>query len=235
MQAFETSGYTLKEEKVTAISDNIVKGTFVLENHLPFPGYYGLVMKEPNTPRSIFFITTEKHTWESILRATDKINERFSSNLNGAAAEIQTGKRTYYGIRVRGIPTYEGIKNFQEAYADQGFKMERSHKINSDMPALIKVKKFFHIHPIADGIYSDDTNRSMSYILADSHLEWDDFRKVALYVKNNMEDANYDIVSGVFYMHGGVRDMVRVLKPDISKELLLEIQSKYKKEHRKYL
>ena len=235
MQAFETSGFTLKEESVNAIKENIMKGTFVLENHLPFPGYYGLIMKEPNVPQSVFFVTSEKYSWESILRATEQINDQYKTNLNGAASELFIGKKTYYGIRVKGIPNYEAIRNYQEAYAKLGFKMEKAKRINEDVPVLIKVKKFFHIHPVAEGIYRDDANKDMSYILSDSHLDWEDFRKVVMYVKNNMEDKNYDIVSGVFYMKGGVKDMLRILKPDISTELLQEIQSKYKKEHRKYL
>jgi len=235
MQAFETSGYTQKEEQIHPIDQHVIKGSFVVENNQPFPGYYGLIMKESNVPRSIFFITTEKYSWESILRATEEVNKRYKSNLNGAAAEIVIGKKTYYGIRVKGIQTFEAIINFQEAYQELGFKMERAKRFNADIPVLIKVKKFFHIHPIADGIYSDDTNKNMYYILTESHLAWEDFRKVVMYVKNNMEDKNYDIVSGVFYMKGGVFDMLRILKPGTSTETLQEIQAKYKKEHRKYI
>lgn len=234
MEAFETSGYTLKEEQVTALTQGILKGTFVLENSQPFPGYYGLLMKEPNVPRSIFFICTEKHSWESILRATEKVNKKYGSRLNGAAAEVQLGRQTYYGIRVNGIASYDEVEKYQTAYRDLGYTMEKSHKFRENDPALIKVKKFFHIHESEDGIYSDDSDPNMSYILIDSQLDWNDFRKVTEFVKNNITDKNYDIVSGVFYMNGGVQDMLRVLKPDASAELLREIQTKYKKEHAKY-
>jgi hypothetical protein len=235
MEAFETSGYTLKEENITTLNQGIIKGTFVLENHQPFPGYYGLLMKEANVPRSVFFITTEKYSWENILRATETINKKYKAKLQGAAAEVQGGKTLYHGIRLKGIPSYDGIKNYQEAFQNLGFEMEKAKKVNEKLPALIKVKKFFHIHEVAKGIYSDDSNDNMNYILADSHLDWEDFRKVTTYVKNNMADKNYDIVCGVFYMNGGVRDMVRILKPDISTDMLLEIQRKYKKEHKKYI
>jgi hypothetical protein len=235
MEAFETSGYTLKEESISSLSEDILKGTFVLENNDPFPGYYGLIMKESNVPRSIFFITSAKHSWESILRATEEINSKYKSSLNGAAADITIGRKTYYGIRVKGIDSFQTIEKFQEAYRNLGFKMMKSRRINKKLPALIKVKKFFHIHKIAEGIYTDDSSPDMSYILADSHWDWEDFRKATNYIKNNMEDHNYDIVCGVFYMNGGVRDMVRILKPEISSEMLLDIQAKYKNEHRKYL
>jgi hypothetical protein len=235
MEAFETSGYTLKEESISALSTDIIKGSFVLEINQPFPGYYGLIMKEANVPRSVFFITSEKYSWENILRATDQINKKKGSSINGAAAEITVGRRTYFGIRVKGISAYGDVRKFQEAYQALGFTMQRSRRINEKKPALIKVKKFFHIHEIADGVFTDDRTADMSYILADSHWDWEDFRKATNYIKNNMEDHNYDIVCGVFYMNGGVRDMVRILKPEISRDMLLEIQSKYSNEHRKYL
>ena len=46
-------------------------------------------------------------------------------------------------------------------------------------------------------------------------------------IKNNISVTNYDIAKGILYENDGITDVLRVLKPNISLEMVREIRQKY--------
>ncbi len=98
----------------------------------------------------------------------------------------------------------------------------------------IKVSKFYDVENVEENIYKDVKTDHMYYIVIPHHLNWELFRKITNIIKNNISNRNFDVVLGVFFMNYTVKDMIRIFKPGISKELLLEIKEAYEKEIKRY-
>jgi hypothetical protein len=232
--SFEVIGYINKEELVGGLSRSILKNTFVIDITHPFPGYSSKELSKLTTPRGVLFITNEKYPWSSILRTTEKINHFLDYEINGSSASIELWNKTYYGLRVKGIPSYDEIPIIQHAYQEEGYRFMRRVPMKEEMTAQIQVKKFFKLKEAGDGIYLDQTTNSMSYILIDHALNWELFRKITMKIKNNISNRNYDVVNGAFYHNHRMVDIIRIYRPNISLDLLQEIKDAYKKEIANY-
>ena len=220
-------GYSLKEESVEVLNQNILQKTFVIDVHFPFAGYHGHGgIYDPSHPRAILFMTKEKHSFEHVLRTKEKLKEIFDFDLVAGPCEVIIWNKKIPGIRVKGIPTYQDIMHVQHAFRDEGYAMRRSNKVK-DATVLIKVKKFFNVEYLEDGICRDLDDPLMSYVEVPQKLNWELFRKKTALIKNKVNDQNYDIVEGIFYKDGKVQDMLRIIKPDISLDLLQQLKNEY--------
>ncbi len=224
-----TTGYVLKEEKVSALKGHIVKNTFVINVNHPFPGYYGQAMVEQSVPRSIIFVTKKEHSWESILRAKKRINAYLGSDVDITKTKVSMWNKKYPGIRAKNFQGFADIEPVQKALIQEGFAMMKSRRFGDEEEALINLKKFYYLEQKEDGIFLDNARKEMSYILLDKQVNWEVFRKITETVKNNISDSSFDIAKGAFYMDNGIVDMVRVFKPSSSIELLREIKKLYQK------
>jgi hypothetical protein len=232
--SFEVIGYINKEELVSGLNHSILKNTFVVDISHPFPGYSQEKLSKLTTPRGVIFITNERYEWNKILRTTAKINKFLDYNINGSFASIELWNKTYHGIRIKGLPSYEEIAIVQHAFKEEGYRFMRRVPMKEDMTAQIRVKKFFKLKEAGENIYFDQESNSMSYILIDEMLNWELFRKITLKIKNNISNRNYDVVNGAFYYNYKMNDMIRIYKPGISVDLLNEIRTAYCKEIEQY-
>lgn len=233
-KTFEVTGYTTKEEVVNALTQSILKNTFVLDINHPFPGYNRDKLEHLTVPRGILFVTSKEYEWNRILRTTKKISGFLEYNINGTYANVILGNHFYHAIRVKGIPSYEEIPIVQHAYQEEGFEFMKSKTEKGDLTAVIKVKKFYLLEEAEDGIFMDKINPDMYYILINRELNWELFRKMTQKIKNNISNRNFDVVLGAFYMDWGMKEMIRIYKPNCSLELLKEIKQFYQKEISKY-
>ncbi|HHB78074.1 MAG TPA: hypothetical protein ENK85_02430 [Saprospiraceae bacterium] len=229
-----TTGYVLKEEKVSALKGHTVKNTFVININHPFPGYYGQAMVDQSVPRSIIFITKKEHSWESILRAKQRINKYLDLNVDISKSKVSMWNKKFDGIRAKGFSSFSEIEPVQKALIQEGFAMMKSRRMGDAEEALINLKKFYYLEPIDDGIFLDRARKEMSYVLLDKQVNWEVFRKITEQVKNNISDSSFDIANGAFYMDDGIVDMVRIFKPTIKPELLREIKNLYRKNVQKF-
>jgi len=220
-------GYSLKEENVEVLNQNILKNTFVMDVKFPFSGYQGQGgIYDPAHPRAILLMTKEKHSFESVLRTQEKLNQIFDFNLVAGPCEVTIWNKKIPGIRVKGIPSYADIMHVQHAFRDDGYKMRKANKLKNET-VVLKVKKFFNVEYINDGICRDIDDPIMSYVEVPSKMNWELFRKKTAIIKNNVSDHDYDIVEGIFYKDGKVQDMLRIIKPNISSDLLEQIRNHY--------
>jgi hypothetical protein len=232
--SFEIIGYINKEELVSGLSHSNLKNTFVIDISHPFPGYNREKLSKLTTPRGVIFITNEKYEWNKILRTTEKINSFLDYEINGSAASIELWNKTYHGIRIKGLPSYDEIPIVQHAFQEEGYRFTKRIPMKEDLTAQIRVKKFFKLKEAGENIYLDQTTNDMSYILINHLMNWELFRKITLKIKNNISNRNYDVVNGAFYYNEKMVDMIRIYKPNISMELLNEIKDNYCKEIAKY-
>jgi len=226
MHTRELIGKLTLQENVSPIENNKIQNTFVLHIPNPLATYY-TTFSEINNPNSVLFLTKKTVSFEGILRVTKMINEAFELNLDGAKCEIRIGNRKYGGIRVKNINKFSDIEKIQSSYMKEGFEFERNVRINKENEAIIRVNKFFELNKVEDGIYQSPNNEDRYYFVIPKHMTWDQFRDLTFDIKNNVSVTNFDIAKGIFYENDGITDMLRIIKPNISFDMVKEIQQKY--------
>jgi hypothetical protein len=226
MEARELIGKITLQENISPIERNKINGTFVIHIPNPLATYYSR-FTEVNRPNSIVFVTKDPVSFEKILRATNKINREFNFGVQGAKCEVMIGKNKYSGIRVFGIDRYSNIDAVQKAYKDVGFDFHKNVKLGKGTDALIRVNKFFHIRDVEDMIYQSSTNPDRYYFDVPRYMDWEEFREITFDIKNNISVINYDIAKGIFYENENITDVLRVIKPNITLDMVRTIREKY--------
>ena len=226
MEVRELIGKITLQENISPIERNKLNGTFVIHIPNPLATYYSR-FTEVNRPNSIVFVTKDPVSFEKILRATKKINEEFKFGVSGAKCEVAIGKKKYSGIRVFGIDRYYNIDKVQQAYKDAGFDFHKNVKLGKGTDALIRVNKFFNLIDLEDTIYQSPNNPDRYYFDVPRDMEWEEFREITFDIKNSISVINYDIAKGILYENEGITDILRVIKPNITLDMVKKIQRKY--------
>lgn len=225
MATKELIGKIIIQENVDTVNENKIPKTFIINVPDPYKNYYGR-FTEVEKPNSIIFVTKTPNSFEKILRVTKKINKEHHLKLDGAKCEITIGDRKLHGVRVKGINRYPEIETIQEYYAKEGYDFAKSEKFENT-EALIRINRFFRIEKIAKGIYKSKNDDGVYYIKIPRYMSWLEFKTLTYEVKHNVTDSRYDIAKGIFYTKGGIVEMLRIVKPKATIELLKTIQSKY--------
>ena len=92
---------------------------------------------------------------------------------------------------------------------------------------MIRINKFFNIKKIGKGIYRSYVKDDFFFVEVPKHMNWEDFKRITYEIKNNIVDRNYDIAKGIFYIDGGITEMLRIIKPKASVSFLKNIQKRY--------
>ncbi|PHS54697.1 MAG: hypothetical protein COB01_00725 [Lutibacter sp.] len=221
----ELIGKIIIQENIDTLNENKIPKTFVINVPDPYRSYYSR-FTEINKPISIIFVTKTPNSFEKILRVTKKINEQNDLNLTGAKCEVSINSRKLNGIRIKGINRYSEIEQIQQYYKDEGIEFSKSEKF-TDTEALIRINRFFDIEELSKGIYKSLVENDVYYVEVPKYMKWDEFRTFTFEIKNNMVDKNYDIAKGIFYINGGITEILRIVKPKAKIDLLKVIQQKY--------
>lgn len=222
----ELIGKITLQEDVNPIDTNKIANTFVIHIPDPLSTYYNS-FSEIHGPNSIVFVTKNPASFEKILRATKNINEKYQWDLEGAKCEVKIGTRKHSGIRVKGIPNHHDIEKVQLTYRDEGFEFAKSERISEKTDAIVRVNRFFELIKVEEGIYQSQQNKDLYYITIPKYISWEVFREMTYAIKNNVSVTNYDIVKGIFYENEGITDMLRLIKTNITLDMVKEIQKKY--------
>ena len=226
MNVREQIGKITLQENVNPMDKNKIPNTFVVHVPNPLATYYTR-FSEINRPNSVLFLTKKSVSYESILRSTKKINEEKGLEIRAAKCELNLGSRKHSGIRVKGITRYSHIEDIQRAYLSEGFEFAKNIRLQKDNDAIIRVNKFFNLKFITDGIYQSPYNSNRYYIIIPKQLTWDEFRDLTIIIKNNIPITNFDIAKGILYDNSNIIDMLRVIKPNITLDMVKTIQQKY--------
>lgn len=225
MKKRELIGKIIIEEDIDSIEENKIPKTFVIAVPDPLKSYYNW-FTDINKPNSIIFITKKPSSFENILRMTKKINDKHKLKLDGAKCEVAIGSRKLHGIRVKGINRYHEIEEIQQHYLKEGVEFSRSEKL-TQKNSLIRINKFFNIKRIRRGIYQSLSKNDDFYVEIPKLIDWDEFKRITYEIKNNVVDRNYDIAKGIFYIDGGITEMLRIIKPNATVKFLKDIQKRY--------
>lgn len=225
MATKELIGKIIIQEKIDTIDENKLPNTFVINVPDPYKNYYGR-FTEIVKPVSIIFVTKTPNSFEKILRVTKKINEKYGLKLDGAKCEVTMNSRKLDGVRVKGINRFHEIGQIQQYYKDEGYDFAKSEKLQST-EVLIRINRFFNVDEVDKGIYHSHDEDEVYYIEVPRYMGWDEFKKITQEIKHNIADANYDIAKGIFYVNCGITEILRVVKPKATLELLKTIKKKY--------
>ncbi len=221
----ELIGKIIIQENIDTVDENKMPKTFVINVPDPYKNYYGR-FSDIEKPNSIIFITKTPNSFEKILRVTCNINKKYNLQLHGAKCEITLNGRKLNGVRVKGLNNYSEIAQIQQYYFEEGYDFAKSEKFHN-VDALIRINRFFNIEELEKGIYHSKDEDNTYYVGIPKYMTWENFRKITFEVKNNVEDRNYDIAKGILYENDGITEILRIVKPKATVELLKTIQQKY--------
>jgi len=226
----ETMGSILKEVEFENLNHKIIPGTLVLESQEPFPGYHHDVPFS-TIPGTIYFITTEMYSREDITRKGQEIKKIIPKKFDAATGQISIYNDIYPCIRIHELDSFDYIEEIQNCFKDYGVKYKKNKKIKAK--GITKIKKFFVLNQIENGVYLDVENDKMGYFKV-PYLGWKLFEKITYSIKNNWDKASFDAAIGTFYRRYELQDMIRIYRDNIEKNVLMEIREKYLDEIGKY-
>jgi hypothetical protein len=148
---------------------------------------------------------------------------RFS--FDGAPGTIITQQDYYNVIRIRHIKA-PNIPTLLDTIQEHGIEIMKNKKINR-ISAILKIRKFFSIQELDEGIYEDMDQKFFTYLTIPRFLSWDDFKSMTLNLKYNIEDNNFDAALGFIYYEGAVIDVIRIYDFRSSLKKLTFIRNKY--------
>ncbi|MEE9348972.1 MAG: hypothetical protein V3U80_02900 [Flavobacteriaceae bacterium] len=220
-------GKVTLEEKIYTVKSVSHPKALIIDVPNPLAAYYTR-FTDIQKPNSIVLITKDANSYENILRSTKNVNNKHQLNLEGAKCEVQIGTKKLNGIRLKGVGRYTHIDTILDHYKDEGFDFNTNKRLKNEELALIRVNKFFDVEEVNDTVLRSATNKNEYYFKLDNALNWNEFKEKTKSVKHNVSASGFDIAQAILYNKGEINDIVRVIKPDLSLDLVKEIEKKYR-------
>ena len=218
----ETIGSLTKIEDVESIQ---VSDWLVLENSQPYPGYHSQFDADSEKPRTLFFITKDRISKETLLRKSAIIRQRFEQCFDATPCQLTIYSDVYQGIRIKYLRNFSLIPELIRHYIDEGISFKKHRKISA--AATITIYKDFCLEELAKGIYQDMDEKFERYVEISQELTIDVFVKLSRIVKNNMLNSNFDAALAVFHRKHAIVDAIRIFEANCTLDRLKEIQLEY--------
>lgn len=224
----ETVGTISKKETLESIESSFSNGALVLENRIPFPGYYHATIpdEEGLNPRSIFLVTKKVHQEEEIMRVNHFIKKEFQKPFDATVGEVLLFNETRPCIRVKNMGDYNNIAELVELYSKQGIHFLK-YRIVRPYTALIKIRKYFALESPEPGFYVDVEDKNMCYFQIPVYLKWNDFEKITLDLKRNLDYIKFDAAIGTIYRKNCLIDMIRIYDEHVETDTIMSIKTKF--------
>lgn len=224
----ETFGSLTKQEMLVSINQHTQPNNLILENTQPYPGYYSRHEVDSEKPRTIFIVTKEYYSMESILRLAYEARRILDCNIDATPCRISVYTDSYFAIRARNFSNFSMVTDFQEFLKAEGVTFLKYRPINEI--ASIEIQKLFNLEEIIPDIYQDLDEAGERYIKLPNKLDFGQFVKVTQAVKNNLDENNFDAALAIFFRKIGIVDAVRIFEPFISIHNLEKIKHAYEEQ-----
>lgn len=218
----ETIGTIEKKEQLGPVGYK----ELVLEASHPFPGYFGTTVPDHDKPNFLFAITRSKYTEEKIIRVIHKIKSDLDYAFDGTPGLVTLYNMLNPCIRFKDLKSYEDMPAILKAFEDEGIEFMSNRNIES-FTGIIKVKKYFLLEPITDYMFHDLDETNMYYFTIPLQLRFNQFEKITIDLKRNLEDAKFDAALGTIYRKSGLIDVIRIYDEEGETKKLEVIRSKY--------
>jgi hypothetical protein len=198
----------------------------VLEAFHPFPGYHGTTVPDHVRPNALFAITRSKYTEEKLIRVTQKIKNERNLTFDGTPGMVTLYNMLNPCIRFKELTSYEAVPSILKAYEDDGIEFMSNRKIEP-YSGIIKVKKYFLMEVISDILFKDAEDPNMHYFSIPVQLRFNQFEKITIDLKHNLEDPKFDAALGTIFRKSGLVDIIRIYDDKCTPERLNLIRTKY--------
>jgi len=219
-----TIGTITKKEMLQSVDLEKCK-TLVLETSNAFPGYHGYNLPEKNIPGSLFLITKVHHSDEDIVRAIGSIKRDEYPEFDATPCTVNYRNQDVYGIRFKNLK-YDDIKTVVKLFNEHDIYF-KERKLVAPYQSVIRIRKFFEMDRVDDGIYIDSNSENHYYVEIPKVLTWDEFEKLTYGIKQNIDDSNFDAALVYIFSKYGIIDMVRIYYADNNLDKLKVIKRKY--------
>ncbi len=227
----ETIGIVEKKETIS----NVGYSDLVLETSHPFPGYHGTTVPDKDNPRALFFITRSQYPAEDIVRISQDIKENTKIDFDGTPAHVSLPNDTMAScVRIKGLMDYQEVPELLKHYKDAGISFASNRKMDP-YSGIIRVRKMFMLEGSSDCTLQDADTREMRYFQLPRKINWDEFEKMTVHIKRNMEDPNFDAALATIFRKNGLIDYIRIYDIDCTAEKLKLIRNKYLQEIKRTL
>ena len=221
----ETVGTITKKEILATIEHDTNKA-LVLETIKPYPGYHGTTIPEQLNPISLFLVTDKKYSGEHIIRTTMAVKKEFGTPFDAVPGLITVFNTLAPCIRIKDLPSYEKIYELIALYRKHGVDFMKDRKVEA-FSGLIKIRKYFKLEKIEEGLYKDSVTPEMAYFFIPEQFSWNAFESITHNLKVNPEYENFDSALGVFFTPEGVIDSVRIYHEEIDVNMVKVLRDKY--------
>ena len=228
---FQSLGYLLKREKLASLASDHNHAELLLESLEPYPGFYEEYFV-PTTareqkPKSVFMVIKNFDICheDDFIRMTMHIKRDHLIEFDAALSSIVLFNEPATTIRVN-MQDYNQLPALISHYKQVGVKFQPIKTVKP-YQSLIKIRRFFDLEVMAEGIYKDADKEFTYYIRVPLFMTWDEFEKATIAIRNNFDYKTYDAAQAAIYDKPGIVELVRIYdrKADLSK--LQSLQQKY--------
>ncbi len=227
-QPIERFGGIIKEEPLSCLDTGLIApNTCVLESTAPYFGYYYDERYRKVIPRYLYCVLNGYFSFETITRATQSIRPQVTSQFDAATGNLTLHGTTAQMIRLRYLKDYNTISRLQQLYMDEGITFRRKFKTITKEMVMIKLRKFFLLQPLGEGLYLDPATEHHAYFMIPKQIDWEEFKQITKEVRFDPACFHFDGALGFIYQDSGVKDMVRIYRENITSEALITIRNRY--------
>ncbi|MCB0807210.1 MAG: hypothetical protein KDC05_15540 [Bacteroidales bacterium] len=224
----ETMGKITKKEILGNIEPGLAGGYLLLENMHPYPGYHGRTVPDFHEliPDSIFAVTKTAYDDETLLRAAHEVRKKFKKKFDAATGQVTLYNEMQPCVRIKFLQSYKDVAELFDLFSEAGVQFVKYRKTDP-RDGLIKINKFFQLEILEPGIYLDHIEPDMCYLQLPEHITWEDFEKITISMKRNMDDNKFDAAQAIIFRKNCVIDCVRIYDHHIKHDKIMAIRNKY--------
>jgi hypothetical protein len=224
----EYVGSLTKEESLQCIeNDLLIKDSCVLESVNPFFGYYadGPKVQKPNY---LYLMLGEPVDFMELQRIILQVNKQSKLTVDAVWATITVPDHPEMpALRIRDLQQYGQISILQQQYRDAGLPLQKHNKGALLDNAIIKLKKFFFLEELEDGLFFDARQAHHGYFVIPEHIDWNHFKKLTAEAKYEVELLNFDAATASIFSNNQIIELVRIYREDITVDKLKAIRDRY--------
>jgi hypothetical protein len=227
----QSLGYLLKREKLALLASDHTLPELLLESLEPFPGFYEEYFvpttDRENKPKSVFMVIKSFDVCheDDFIRMTMHIKRDYLINFDAALSSIMLFNEPTTTIRVH-MDDYTQLPQLIQHYKKVGIKFQSAKHVKP-FQSLIKIRRYFDMQVMADGIYKDIDKADTYYLEVPFFMTWEEFEKATIAIRNNFDYKTYDAAQAAIYNKPGIVELVRIYdrKADVAK--LQSLRQKY--------
>lgn len=227
----QSLGYILKKEKLATLASDHPHPELLLESLEPYPGFYEEYFLPTNLreqrPKSVFMVIKNFDVCheDDFIRMTMHIKRDHRIKFDAALSSISLYNEPTTSIRVH-MDDYSQLPDLIKHYKEVSVKFQSGKQVKP-YQSLIKIRRFFDLKVLAEGVFKDNDKENTYYITIPLFMTWEEFEKATIAIRNNFDYKTYDAAQAAIYDKPGIVELVRIydLKADLSK--LQSLQQKY--------